>query len=138
MHTTALDTGMSNSDEVLVPIRTLLVDDNSNFLSAVTHFLSLDERLEIVGRAGSGAEAIEQAVHLQPHLILMDWSMPGINGIEATRQIKSQPEAPHIIMLTQHDAPRYRVEATSAGADGFVNKAELEAQLSPLLDDLLL
>ena len=121
-----------------MPIRTLLVDDNPAFLNAVTQYLSLDERLEIIGCACSGSEAIEQSAGLQPQLILMDWSMPGINGIEATRQIKSQLRPPHVIMLTQHDAPRYREEATRAGADGFVTKTELEAQLSPLLDDFVL
>lgn len=113
---------------------TLLVDDSPAFLESITRFLAVDERIQIVGQALSGREAIEQATVLRPDLVLMDWSMPEMNGLEATRHLKAQPQAPHVVIVTLHDTPEYRSAAQDAGADGFITKSELGAQLLPLID----
>ncbi|MBV9469429.1 MAG: response regulator transcription factor [Abitibacteriaceae bacterium] len=112
------------------PISTLLVDDSKEFLQAIAEFLRIDGRLSIVGAAQSGQEALVQVARLQPRLVLMDWQMPGMNGLEATRHLQAQPNAPWVVILTQHDYPVYRAVAQEAGAVGFMTKTDFVDQLS--------
>jgi DNA-binding NarL/FixJ family response regulator len=114
-----------------------LVDDSSTFLEAAIRALATNPRIEVVGRALSGQEGVTLVTQRQPDLVLMDVSMPGMNGMEATRRIKAQPNAPRVVVLTSYDLPHYRVAATAAGADSFINKADFNAQLLPLIDTLL-
>jgi DNA-binding NarL/FixJ family response regulator len=93
----------------------------------------MDGRLKVVGLARSGQEAIEQVALLTPTLVLLDWAMPGMDGLTAVRQLKNQAEPPCVIMLSQHDIAAYRTVAEEAGADGFVSKAEFAAHLLPLI-----
>lgn len=111
----------------------LLVDDNSEFLNAITRMLSAESWLEIVGRASSGEEALTQIDQLRPNLVIMDLAMPGMNGLEITRILKSQQKPPHIIILTLYDNPEYKAAAKVAGSDGFVLKSEFDMQLIPLI-----
>jgi DNA-binding NarL/FixJ family response regulator len=114
-------------------VRTLLVDDSPEFLGAATRFLAADPQIEIVGRALSARQAIEEAARLQPDLVLMDVAMPEMNGLVATRHIKGQPNPPRVIALTLYDNDEYRAQAQAAGADGFVAKSEFGTQLLPLI-----
>ena len=114
------------------PIRVLLVDDNLGFLEAMTRFLAR-EQLDIVGRSHNGSEALGDVDRLKPDLVLIDIAMPHMNGLEATRRIKARPGAPRVVILTLHDNPAYLAEAQAAGADGFVAKTQLGAQLMPLV-----
>jgi len=117
-------------------IRVLLVDDNPAFSRAARNFLISQPYLEVVGCAASGAEAMDLTAALKPDLILMDVVMPGMSGLEATRRIKRDAGAPKIIMLTLHTAVEYRASATAAGADGFITKDNLVADLPPLIHSL--
>ena len=92
-------------------LRILLVDDSPAFLHAATRALALDSRIDIVGKASSGHQAIALVPEVQPDVVLMDVAMPGMNGFEATRQIKSRPNPPRIVMLTSHDIAHYRTAA---------------------------
>lgn len=114
-------------------LKILLVDDNSQFLEVAAHFLTEHGAVEIVGLAKSGGEAIRKVHDLGPDLVLMDLSMPGINGLEATRQIKALPLAPYVVILTLHDGPDIQSFAQAAGADDFVTKSEFGDLLPPLL-----
>jgi DNA-binding NarL/FixJ family response regulator len=118
------------------PVRTLLVDDSLAFLESAARFLHDNDRIEIVGRAFSGREAVEQVTQLRPDLVLMDLAMPDMNGLEATTLIKPQPNAPYIVILTLSDSKEYRVAATAAGADGFVTKSDFGVALLPLIESL--
>ena len=118
------------------PLRVLLVDDSHDFLESAARFLSAYPCLEIVGWTLSGRDAQELVARLQPDLVLMDLSMPGMNGLEATRQIKALPGAPCVVILTLYDNREYREAAEAAGADGFVTKSELGTQLLPLIRTL--
>jgi two-component system invasion response regulator UvrY len=118
------------------PLRILLVDDSLPFLESADRFLSGEAYLKIVGRALSGREALEQVLLLQPDLVLMDLAMPGMNGLEATRQIKLQANPPYIIILTLNDCYEYQAAAEAIGADGFVNKSEFSTVLLPLISQL--
>ena len=126
-----------NTSSQLASIRVILADDSSRFLSMLERAFASDPRFLVVGRAQSGQEALAQVVHLRPELVVLDLSMPGMNGLEVTRQIKTLAEAPHIIMLTLYDTPQYRAAAAAAGVDHFICKTELRTQLRPLLNSLL-
>jgi DNA-binding NarL/FixJ family response regulator len=117
--------------------RILLVDDNQTFLDAAVCALTADPRIEVVGSALSGQEGLELVTQTQPDLVLMDVAMPGMNGMEATRLIKTQPNAPRVVILTSHDLSHYRTAATAAGADRFISKADFDAHLFPFLETLL-
>jgi DNA-binding NarL/FixJ family response regulator len=114
-------------------IRTLLVDDSPEFLDAAGRFLASDPYIEIIGSALSGQEAIKQIDSLKPDLVLMDLAMPGINGLETTRRMKSGPGAPRVIILTLHDNPEYRSASESVQADGFIAKSDFGLELLPLI-----
>jgi DNA-binding NarL/FixJ family response regulator len=114
-------------------IRVYLVDDSQDFLEAVSRFLKADPGVVIVGQARSGGDALGQVTHLKPDLVLMDLAMPSMNGLEVTRRIKTEPDAPRVILLTLHDNAEYRAAATSVSADGFIPKSELGVQLMPMI-----
>ena len=119
------------------PLRILLVDDSPTFLDAATHALAADPRIEIVGTAFSGQEGIDLVAQAQPDLVLIDVAMPRLNGFEATRLIKAQPNAPRIVILTSYDLPHYRTAAQTAGADSFISKADFGTLMPPLIDTVL-
>lgn len=107
----------------------LLVDDNPTFLYAAVGFLQAHEEVNVVGTASSGEEALAQAQALRPQVILLDLSMPdmlGLNIIPLVREVL--PEA-GIVVLTLLDTDGYRGAALMAGADEFVSKASLSADL---------
>ena len=119
------------------PTSTFLVDDSPSFLQSAARFLAADERIEVVGVALSGQDALEQVAKLKPDLVLMDLNMPGMNGLEATRRLKAEPDPPRVVILTLNDTEEYRQAATEAQADGFVAKSDLGQKLLPLLESLL-
>lgn len=117
-------------------IRTLLVDDNPDFVEAAAHFLASDPEIEIVGVSLSGPDAINRLPGLLPDLVLVDLAMPDLNGLEVTRQIKSQANAPRVVLLTLHDNQEYRRAGQAAHADGFMTKSDLGIGLLPLIHSL--
>jgi DNA-binding NarL/FixJ family response regulator len=118
------------------PIRILLVDDNLNFLEAIARFLATQPGIEVVGWARSGHDALQQVQRLKPDLVLLDLVMPGMTGMDAAQQIKAQPDAPCVILLTLYDDLPYRVAAADAPVDGFLSKVDVGTQLLPLIDHL--
>lgn len=118
------------------PIRVLLVDDSDVFLNVEERWLSKDSRVQVVGRAHSGHQAVEQATRLNPDLVLMDVTMRGMNGLEATQQIKAKPAAPRIVLLTVEIGAEFKAAAKAAAADGILAKAQLSTKLLPLLHSM--
>jgi len=116
--------------------RVLLVDDSQEFLQALKAFFVQSSELSIVGWAESGVSAVQKVQKLHPDLVFMDISMPGMNGLEATREIKRLSNPPHVIMLTVFDDPEYRRASTAAGADGFISKTELAIEAPIALERL--
>ncbi|MEE8350549.1 MAG: response regulator transcription factor [Acidobacteriota bacterium] len=110
----------------------LLVDGNREFLKSAEQFLRSQTQLQIVGCASSGQSAIQQTRELSPDCVLIDLVMPGMNGIEATQKIKSQPSPPKVIIQTVHDNPAYRSASEKAGADGFIVKSSFFHRSSQL------
>lgn len=98
------------------------MDDHPAFRRALTSALRMVRSIEIAGEAGGGVAAIEKAEEIDPDLILMDLSMPDIDGIEAMRRIhRTKPEMP-VVFLTAHADPGIEKEARKAGASGFLAK----------------
>lgn len=113
----------------------LIADDDDEFRNLLRRLLQNEGEVTLVGEAEDGEEALRLAQRLQPQVILMDIDMPRMNGLEATRQIKSyRPEA-KVIILGIHNEEAYRRAAKECGADGFVLKKTLSGALySALLD----
>ena len=111
------------------PIRVLIVDDHRLFAEALEAILSSESRIEVVGRARNGAEALDMALDLDPDVVLMDISMPVMDGGEATRQIReARPEA-CVLMLTGSNAAADVDRSRDAGAAGYVTKDRIASEL---------
>lgn len=102
--------------------RILIADDQSLFRAGLARLLDEDPRVEVVGQAPDGLEAVKQAAKLKPDVILMDLKMPGIDGIEATRQIVEADPAAKVIVLTTFETDSQVIQALKAGARGYVLK----------------
>jgi DNA-binding NarL/FixJ family response regulator len=110
-------------------VRVLLVDDNKSFLETLTRYVGTFPAVNIVGNAASGEEAVRLCKKLNPDLVLMDIKMPGLNGFETARLLKSLDNAPRILLLSFNDDPEYRVESIKSGADGYLAKSEISSGL---------
>ncbi len=115
------------------PIRVLLVDDHALFRKGVAELLASERDFRLVGEASDGAQALEMARDLMPDIVLMDVSMPVMDGLEATGRIKAEIPYVGIVMLTVSDGDRTLVEAVRSGAHAYVRKT-VEPQL--LLDTI--
>jgi DNA-binding NarL/FixJ family response regulator len=113
--------------------RLVIVDDIPQVRADLRTLLGLAADIEVVGEAGTGLQALAQAVGLQPDVILMDLEMPQLNGYEATRQIKQQMPACRVIAFTVHDYQEAQEKARECGADAFVVKG---APLASLLQEI--
>jgi DNA-binding NarL/FixJ family response regulator len=120
----------------MTAIRTLLVDDNATILDCVEKYVSTLPGIEVIGRAQSAGQAINMVAQLCPDLVLMDVTMPDMNGLEATRQIKRLNLSPRVIMLSIHDQAEYREAARSAQADAYISKGDLCPLLSLTVQEL--
>lgn len=105
------------------PIRILIADDHTIVRSGVRLLLEAEPDMVVVGEALNGKQAVELAEQLSPTLILMDISMPELDGLEATRQIKERWPDIQILVLTMHRSDEYFFEVLKAGASGYILKA---------------
>ena len=109
-------------------IRILVVDDHQVVREGLRHMLQLESDIEVAGEASNAKEALAQVESLSPDIILMDIKMPGIDGIELTRQLKEKQPFCNVIMLTLYD--EYLAEAMEAGAVGYLLKDAKRAELT--------
>jgi DNA-binding NarL/FixJ family response regulator len=116
-------------------IRVLIVEDQPVVRAALATLLNAEPGMEVVGTAGDGTQAIEQARLLQPHVVIMDLRMPRMNGVEATRFITEDTFSEHadrpikVLVLTTYNVDEAVIDALRAGASGFVLKDALPADL---------
>jgi two-component system response regulator NreC len=104
------------------PIKILLVDDHDVVRTGLRSFLSGQADVQIVGEARNGEEALLRAEEMKPDLVIMDITMPGMDGLEATRKLKvRQPEC-LVLALTVHEDKQYFMEMLAAGASGYITK----------------
>ena len=111
------------------PLRVLIADDHRLFAEALEAILATDERIEVVGQASDGSEAVELARTLDPDVVLMDVSMPVLDGFEATREIRSAGEDVRVLMLTGSNSRADVDRSREAGASGYVTKDRIASEL---------
>jgi len=104
------------------PIRVVVVDDQELVRTGFSMILGVEEDIEVVGTAGDGEEALAVCLDAHPDLVLMDVRMPRVDGIEATRRIRSSGLDARVLVLTTFDLDEYVFEALRAGASGFLLK----------------
>ena len=103
-------------------VRVLIADDQTLFRVGLARLLEEDPRVDIVGQAGDGVEAVKLAGSLKPDVVLMDLKMPNVDGIEATRQILANHPDVKVLLLTTFDADNHVIQALKAGASGYILK----------------
>ena len=109
--------------------RILLVDDHAMFRAGIRALLESEERLTVVGEAATGDEAVDEVRALKPDVVVMDLSMPGSNGLEATRRITALGLDTRILVLTVHAEEEYLVPVVEAGASGYLTKTSADRDL---------
>jgi DNA-binding NarL/FixJ family response regulator len=117
-------------------VRVLLVDDSSEFLRHAGAFILEIPGVELAGWAYLGREALDLVVTLDVDLLIVDIALPGMNGLDVARRVKAMPDPPRVILVTLYDDPEYRRAAEEAGADGYITKKDLVAQLPALIEEL--
>ena len=110
-------------------LRVLIADDEPLFGEALEVLLGVDERIQVVGRALDGSEAVELARELDPDVVLMDLSMPAVDGFAATEQILAGSGDTHVLVLSGSDDPADIAKAREAGAAGYITKDRIAEQL---------
>ena len=118
------------------PLRVLIADDHRLFAEALEAILAADERIEVVGQASDGAQAVELARTLGPDIVLMDVSMPVLDGFEATRKIRAASETVRVLMLTGSNSRDDVDRSREAGASGYVTKDRIAAELVKAIIDV--
>jgi DNA-binding NarL/FixJ family response regulator len=117
------------ANELETPIRVLIADDHRLFAEALEAILSGESRIDVVGRARNGAEALELSLELEPDVVLMDISMPVMDGIEATRRIRESRPNACVVMLTGSSSAADVDRSRDAGAVGYVTKDRIASEL---------
>ena len=111
------------------PLRVLIADDHRLFAEALEAILATDDRIEVVGQASDGEQAVELARKLGPDVVLMDVSMPVLDGFEATREIRAAGGGVRVLMLTGSNSRADVDRSREAGASGYVTKDRIASEL---------
>lgn len=115
--------------QLATPLRLLIVDDEPLFVEMVEAMLGAEEGIEVVGTAADGEEGVRLAAELDPDLIVMDISMPIMNGIEATREIRENDPNACVLILTGGSDVAEIDDARTAGAGGYLTKDRIASEL---------
>jgi len=111
------------------PLTVLIADDHDLFAESLSAFLTTEGAIEVVGRAANGQEALRLAAERTPDVILMDISMPVMNGFDAARSIRDESPGTCILFLTGSNAPADVAAARDAGGSGYVTKDKIASEL---------
>jgi len=114
----------------LAPIRILVADDHQLVRLGICRLLSQQPDFHIVGEASDGVEAITKAKEHQPDVVVLDITMPQLNGIAATPGIKDVAPHAEVLIVTDHDSPEFACLAFTAGARGFIPKSDITRELA--------
>ncbi|HKK26551.1 MAG TPA: response regulator transcription factor [Gemmatimonadota bacterium] len=110
-------------------ISVLLADDHAMFRSGLKALLADEASIEVIGEAATGDEAVDQTRKLRPQVVVMDLSMPGSDGLEATRRIAALDLDTNVLVLTVHAEEEYLVPVVQAGASGYLTKTSADRDL---------
>jgi len=103
-------------------ITVLIADDHTILRRGLVSLLSLNQGIEVIGEAEDGSSAVEMALRLRPDVVLMDLSMPVLNGLEATHRLKREAPEVKVLILSAHDNDEYVSQVVRSGANGYVLK----------------
>jgi len=117
-------------------ITVLLVDDHTYIRKGIRSLLATTEDIEVVATAANGIDAIMKARSLRPDIVIMDLSMPFIDGVEAIKQIRMDCPSARILTLSLHDSPEYVKQSLEAGAHGYVLKESAAIELPDAIRSL--
>jgi two-component system response regulator NreC len=115
-------------------IGVLVADDHTIVRRGLISLLSLIEGVEVVGEAADGRTAVDLALRLEPDVVLMDISMPVMNGLEATRRIKKEAPAIKVLVLSAHDNDEYVLQVVRSGANGYILKNSTPGDLCAAIE----
>jgi len=111
-------------------IRVLVTDDHAIVRDGVAALLALTGDIDVVGEASNGMEAVRRVPELQPDVVIMDISMPIMDGLEATRRIRKESPRTRVLVLTQYEEKEYVLQMIDAGASGFISKVAASSELA--------
>jgi DNA-binding NarL/FixJ family response regulator len=112
-----------------MPIKLFIADDHAIVREGLAHLLALHHDIEVVGSAADGRQAVDQAVALQPDVVVLDIHMPEMNGIEATRQLSTRMPSAGVVILSMHASPEHVFHALEAGARAYLQKESAAHEL---------
>ncbi|CAN5260719.1 hypothetical protein BH18ACT14_BH18ACT14_17960 [soil metagenome] len=110
-------------------VRVLIADDHDLFVDALRALLETEQGIDVVATAPNGLEAVERVVELEPEVVLMDVSMPVLDGFEATRAIRKRAPSTRVLFVTGSNAEEDLERARAAGASGYISKDRIAAEL---------
>ena len=113
------------------PLRVLLVDDNESVRRSICQILQSQADIEVTCQAADGADALNQAREHHPDLVLLDITMPTMNGLDTARILKREFPSMHVVIVSQHDSRGFQWAALAAGASGYVIKSNAAHDLLP-------
>ncbi|MBI4763974.1 MAG: response regulator transcription factor [Deltaproteobacteria bacterium] len=117
--------------------RILIVDDHPTLREGLKAILSVHPNFDIVGEAADGLEATLMVERHLPDLVLMDISMPRMDGLTATREIKKKWPETKVLVFTIHESPEYQAAALTSGADGYLLKSSSRTEMIDSIKDIL-
>ena len=117
-------------------IRVLIADDHDVVRSGLRSILNAHPRCEVIAEAANGKEAISKAIEAKPDVAVVDYSLPIVNGIEVTRQIRTQLPKTEVLIFTMHDNERLIEELLKAGARGYLLKSDASRHLIAAIESL--
>ena len=118
-------------------LRILIADDHDIVRQAVRHILQTQDDWEVAGEASNGQEAIRLTRELKPDAVVMDITMPVMNGLDATREILRTSPVCKVLILTMHEDGRFAEEVQRSGATGLVTKSKAAEELKPALKAII-
>jgi len=124
----------ANANTTTRTARVVIADDQTLFRSGLARLLDIDDRVNVVGEAVDGLDAVKIALALKPDVVLMDIKMPNLDGIEATRRIVTENPKIKVLMLTTFEADNHVIQALKAGASGYVLK---DSQAGAIVSSIL-
>jgi DNA-binding NarL/FixJ family response regulator len=125
------------SAPAMAPTRILIVDDHEIFRRGLRSLLESHPRWEICGEAVDGQEAVEKVKALKPDIVVLDITMPRLNGLEAARQIRNEFPESKVVILSQHEPSLMKQSALAAGAGAYVTKSEVSKELLVAIESII-
>lgn len=117
--------------------RILIVDDHEIFRRGLRSLLESHPDWEVCGEASDGQDAVEKAKQLQPDVVVLDITMPRLNGLDAARLIRKDTPSAKVVVLSQHQPALMKTVALTAGAEAYVTKSEVSRELLAAIDGLI-